>query len=283
MTGLVIVRPGLLTTVQDLGRRGLASLAVPPSGAADRQSLRLANRLVGNDESRAGLEATLLGVDLSCGTDRWLAVTGAPGPVFVDDRPAAQYAPVFLPAGSVLRIGPAASGLRTYVAVAGGVDVPPVLGSRSTDVMSGLGPAPLTAGTELPLGTPQGDPAPVDVAPAAAIPADPRVRLLAGPRADWFTSSLDGLTYTVTGESNRVGVRLDGPALRRTHRDELPSEGMISGAVQVPPSGLPVILLADHPTTGGYPVVGVVHPDDLWLIAQARPGTRLTFVPARRR
>ncbi|MDI1460622.1 biotin-dependent carboxyltransferase family protein [Catellatospora sp. KI3] len=282
MTGLVIVRPGLLTTVQDLGRRGLASLAVPPSGAADRHSLRLANRLVGNGEDRAGLEATLLGVDVACGTDRWLAVTGAPSPVFVDDRPAAQYAPVFVRAGSVLRIGPAASGLRTYLAVAGGVAVPPVLGSRSTDVMSGLGPAPLTAGAELPLGVPQGGPAPVDLAPPAAIPDHATVRLLPGPRADWFADSPVGRTYTVTGESNRVGVRLDGPALRRTRHDELPSEGMLSGAVQVPPSGLPVILLADHPTTGGYPVVGVVHPDDLWLVAQARPGTLLTFAAARR-
>ncbi|MEV0460486.1 biotin-dependent carboxyltransferase family protein [Catellatospora methionotrophica] len=282
MTDVVITRPGLLTTVQDLGRHGWASLAVPRSGAADQPSLRLANRLVGNDENRAGLEATLLGVDVRFTGDRWIAVTGAPSPVFVGDRPVAQYAPVFVGAGSVLRVGAATSGARVYMGVAGGVDVAPVLGSRSTDIMSGLGPDPLQAGSALPLGPPQRGPAAVDVAPAPAIPAHATIRLLPGPRDDWFATSPYGLVYTVTGESNRVGVRLDGPVLQRTRLDELPSEAMTAGSVQVPPSGLPVVLLADYPTTGGYPVAGVVHPDDFWLVAQARPGMRLTFAPARR-
>jgi biotin-dependent carboxylase-like uncharacterized protein len=183
-----------------------------------------------------------------------------------------------VPAGTVVEFGTPSSGVRTYVAGRGGIEVPPVLGSRSTDVLSGLGPAPLSAGDRLPAGHATGL-ITVDVAPGGAPEDEPVLRLVAGPRDDWF-ETLAPLTsggYEVTAKSNRVGVRLDGPALRRRRRGELPSEGMVTGALQVPPNGLPIIFLADHPTTGGYPVAAVLAARDVPRAAQLRPGQRVRF------
>jgi biotin-dependent carboxylase-like uncharacterized protein len=280
-TALVVVRPGLLATVQDLGRPGLAHLAVPRSGAADRDGLQLANRLVGNPADAAGIETTLLGADLRFGAGRWVAVTGAPAPVRVDGHPAGLNRPQWVPAGATLSIGPAERGVRSYLAVAGGIDVPPVLGSRSTDVLSGLGPAPLATGRILPVGPPRAAPPPVDVAPRPLIPDPARLRVIPGPRDHWFDGrtlrTMSTSAYRVTAESNRIGVRLAGPTLPASTTGSLPSEGMVRGSVQVPPSGQPLVFLADHPTTGGYPVIGVVHPADMGLVAQARPGCVVRF------
>ncbi|MFC7545738.1 biotin-dependent carboxyltransferase family protein [Plantactinospora sp. GCM10030261] len=278
---LEMLRPGLLSTVQDLGRPGLAHLAVPRSGAADPASLRLANRLVGNPDGAAGIETTLLGADLRLTAGRWVAVTGAPGPLRVDGSPAGIGHPVYLPAGTVLSIGPADRGVRSYLAVAGGLASPVVLGARATDQLSGLGPAPLVAGQSVPLGRPVGAPAPVDAAPRPAIPEAAFLRLVPGPRDGWFSDATRRLLittgYEVSPVSDRIGVRLTGARLRPSVDGELPSEGMVRGSVQVPPDGQPLIFLADHPTTGGYPVIGVVHPDDMWLVAQARPGSTVRF------
>ncbi|WP_290863999.1 biotin-dependent carboxyltransferase family protein [Hamadaea sp.] len=274
-----VLRPGLLSTIQDLGRTGLASLAVPRSGAADRDALRLGNRLVGNPEELAGIETTVLGADFRFDSACWVAVTGALCGVRVDGRPSHVDRPVFVPADGVLSLGAALDGVRSYLAVAGGIAVEPVLGSRSTDTLSGLGPPRLAVGDLLPLGTAFGVPAEVDWTPRSRAPA--AVRLLLGPRDDWIDLTALG-DYVVTSASDRVGVRLRGPALARTRTEEIPSEGMLPGAVQVPPDGQPVIMLADHPTTGGYPVVGVVHPADLGLVAQARPGAVLRFELSRR-
>ncbi|MCM0678423.1 biotin-dependent carboxyltransferase family protein, partial [Micromonospora phytophila] len=178
-----------------------------------------------------------------------------------------------------LRIGPARRGLRSWLAVAGGLDVPPVLGSRATDTLSGLGPPPLRDGDRLPLGTPVGPPAPVDVTVAASPPPELRLALRLGPRHDWFTpTALDrllGTAYTISPVGNRVGARLTGAPLPRAVAGELPSEGIVLGAVQVPADGQPLVFLADHPTTGGYPVIGVVA--DVTPLAQARPGTTVRF------
>ena len=273
-----VVDPGMLTTVQDLGRPGWAHLGVPRSGALDQPALRLANRLVGNPEGAAGLETTLDGVAVRVDQATTFAVTGAGCVVQVDGRAVGWGSAVVARAGAEVRIGPASDGLRSYVALAGGIDVDPVLGSRSTDLLSGLGPAPLRAGVRLGLGRP---------APAAhgteAVPR-PRpgtVRLRLGPRDDWFTAAaveaLDGAAYGVAPDSNRIGLRLSGPVIERARDGELPSEGMVLGAVQVPPSGQPVVFLHDHPTTGGYPVIGVVIDEDLPVCAQARPGDRLSL------
>ncbi|MFD6228189.1 biotin-dependent carboxyltransferase family protein [Streptomyces sp. NPDC060232] len=288
MTELLVVRPGALTTVQDLGRPGHAHLGVPRSGALDTAAYALANRLLGNPPDAAVLETTLDGVSLRAAAPVVVAVTGAPCPVRISGRPVAWGAPVGLPAGAELEVGRAGSGLRSYVAVRGGLAVPPVLGSRSTDLLSGLGPPALSAGMTLPVG-PAG-PDPVPGADAYGLPAAPTELLLPlrpGPRAGWFTAaSLAGLwrsAFRVSPRSNRIGLRTEGgPALVRARAGELPSEGMVLGAVQVPPDGLPVVFLADHPVTGGYPVVGVVGPGPaLDAAAQARPGTPVRFVRAR--
>ncbi|EEP72650.1 urea amidolyase related protein [Micromonospora sp. ATCC 39149] len=276
---LEVLRAGALTTVQDQGRPGWAHLGVPRSGALDPAALRLANRLVGNPEDAAGLEITLTGCAVRLTRAGAVAMTGADADVRVDDRPGDVGRPLSVPAGAVVRIGPARTGLRTWLAVAGGITAPPVLGSRSADTLSGLGPPPLRDGDTLPLGNPAGDPAPVDVTVGRPAPAALRLPLRLGPRDDWFTpAALDRLfstAYTVSPLSNRVGARLAGAPLPRAVAGELPSEGIVLGAVQVPADGQPLIFLADHPTTGGYPVVGVV--DDVTPLAQARPGTTVTF------
>ncbi len=274
---LTVLAPGPLTTVQDRGRPGLAALGVGRSGAADRASAALANRLVGNPPDAAVLEVTLGGLALRAEADLLVVTTGARCP-----GSPAHVAPVRVRAGDRLRLGLPASGLRSYLGVRGGIDVPPVLGSRSTDVLAGLGPAVVAAGDVLPVGTSTVPLPGVDVAPVADPPAgEVTVRLLPGPRGDWFTSrawpTLTGAVYTVTSQSNRVGLRLDGPVLDRARTGELPSEGMVRGAVQVPPSGTPVLFLADGPVTGGYPVIGYVEDGDVDRCAQLRPGQALRF------
>ncbi|WP_320775385.1 biotin-dependent carboxyltransferase family protein [Streptomyces sp. CRN 30] len=285
MTKLTVVRAGALSTVQDAGRRGHAHLGVPRSGALDAPAMRLANRLLGNAPGTAVLETTLTGCALR--PDRAVTVVagGAPCPVTVDGRPAAWGAPVRVPAGAVLDVGTVTSGVRSYVAVAGGVAVEPVLGSRSTDLLSGLGPAPLRDGDVLPVGPPGRRPAPPAAAPWPAPPAELILPVRLGPRADWFAPSaltaLTSVTYRVSPHSNRIGLRTEGPALERASTEELPSEGMVLGAVQVPPDGRPVVFLHDHPTTGGYPVIAVVAEPALAAAAQAAVGTPLRFVPGR--
>jgi biotin-dependent carboxylase-like uncharacterized protein len=284
---LAVVRAGALTTVQDRGRPGHAHLGVPRSGALDAPAAALANRLVGNPVEAAVLETTLNGCALRPRSVVTVAVTGAPCPVTVNGRPAPWGAPVRVPAGALLDIGPARAGVRSYVAVAGGVAVDPVLGSRSTDLLSGLGPPPLTDGTVLPLGRPDGMHTRVDVVPHPGPPSELVLRVTPGPRDDWFTASalrtLATGTYRVSSASNRIGLRTEGPSLERAVSGELPSEGMVLGAVQVPPDGRPVVFLADHPTTGGYPVIAVVRGADLPAAAQAVPGTPVRFMVVRRR
>ncbi|ROQ31081.1 biotin-dependent carboxylase-like uncharacterized protein [Streptomyces sp. PanSC19] len=280
---VAVVRAGALTTVQDLGRTGYAHLGVPRSGALDPAAARLVNRLVGNPEGAAVLETTVDGCALRPRCAVTATVGGAPCPVRVDGRPAAWGTTVRVGAGSVLEVGAAVRGLRSYVAFGGGIAVEPVLGSRSADLLSGLGPAPLAEGTVLPLGADTGVRRPVDVPPWPGPAAELVLRVRLGPRDDWFTAealrTFSTRAYRVSPASNRIGLRLEGPALERARPGELPSEGMVLGAVQVPPDGRPVVFLADHPTTGGYPVVAVVREADLGAAAQAVPGTPVRFVP----
>lgn len=269
---LTVLATGALTTLQDAGRPGQAALGIGRSGACDRRSYRLANRLVGNPENAAALEVTFGGLQLRADQDVVVVTTGA--------RCEGSYghnAPTTLRSGQELHLGTPVSGLRTYVAVRGGFTTQLVLGSRSTDILSGLGPAPLSVGKVLPIGDPEYPAPSVDLAPVA----DPQggkvtVRVGSGPRRDWFTdqawATLIGQTYTVTSDSNRVGLRLDGAPLERARTDELPSEGMVRGALQIPPSGKPVLFLADHPATGGYPVIAYVIDDDVDRCGQLRPG-----------
>ncbi|MCW2508916.1 MAG: ahs [Modestobacter sp.] len=278
---LTVLATGPLTTVQDDGRPGQAALGIGRSGACDRASAALANRLVGNPADAAVLEVTFGGLAVRAESDLLVVTTGARCPG------APHAAPTLLRRGQELRLGAPAAGLRTYLAVRGGIDVPPVLGSRATDVLAGLGPAVVAVGDVLPVGEPTAPPPVVDVAPVADPPdGEVTVAVLPGPRADWFGdagwAALTGQAWSVTSESNRVGLRLDGDPLDRLREGELPSEGMVRGALQVPPSGTPVLFLADHPVTGGYPVIAYVVDADVDRCAQLRPGQTLRFRSAAR-
>ncbi|MEI2712868.1 MAG: biotin-dependent carboxyltransferase family protein [Nocardioides sp.] len=276
---ITVLATGLLTTVQDLGRHGYAHLGVPTAGPVDAPAAALANRLVGNAETAALLETTLGGLRFRVDRAVTVAVTGAPCAVQVDGRARANALPITLPAGVEVSLGTPTSGMRSYVAFAGGIVVPAVLGSRATDTLSWTGPPVPQPGTRLPLG-PSGHPRAVDAAPLSV----PKfARLHPGPREGWCVDPIGALvtgTYVVSHDSDRIGVRLDGPALVRAHTRELASEGVILGGIQVPPDGHPLIFLHDHPVTGGYPVVAVVDPRDLALCAQTRPGERLLFARA---
>ncbi|GAA2986280.1 KipI family sensor histidine kinase inhibitor [Microbacterium terrae] len=284
---LRILEPGLLATIQDLGRPGAASLGVSASGALDRGALRTANRLVGNREDAAGIEVTMGGLRAVADTDLWFAVTGGWGPVRVDGREVDPYAAQAWPAGAELHLDWLSHGARAYLAVRGGVEARLALGSRSTDLLAGLGPAPLRAGAVVAVGDAASVPVPATTIAPWSAPDDAELLVELGPgaRADWFTAAARAQLYdavwTVTNDADRVGMRLDGPVLERSRDGELPSEGMVPGALQVPPSGRPTILLADGPVTGGYPVIAVATDASLDLLAQARPGTRIRFRHAR--
>jgi biotin-dependent carboxylase-like uncharacterized protein len=287
MTGFEVVSAGPLTTIQDLGRPGWAHIGVPRSGAADRPALMLANRLVGNDDGAAALETTLTGPRLRFDASAEIALTGAPVRARVGDIGVPMNEAVVLAAGDQLRVGNARGGLRTYISFRGGIDVALVLGSGATDMLTGLGPAPLARGDQIAIAAGSGGgrairpPAP-EPPPLTELPNSVVLRYIVGPRSDWFTDEsvkrLASDEFTVEQASNRIGLRLQGPPIERTRSSELPSEGLIPGAIQVPPDGRPILLLVDHPTTGGYPVIGVVHSQDLPLVAQLRPGQRLRFV-----
>ena len=308
--GLRVVRAGPLTTVQDLGRPGFAHLGVPRSGAVDRASLKLANRLVGNEEGAAALELTLGGGAVCLEVGRWVAVAGARCEVTVsasvhgagDDDGAAEGAgdgagsrqqtvmrtvpgaAFYVPGGAVVDVGPAAAGVRAYLAVAGGVGGAGVLGSRSVDLLSGVGGRALAARERVALGDPTGLPPDIPglgLAPLRDADDPVVVRLVLGPRSEWFTDDavrdLIAAQWTVGMESNRTAVRLDGPMVQRARDGEPASEPLVVGAVQVPHDGRPVLFLADHPVTGGYPVIACAHPADLDAVGQARPGTGIRF------
>jgi biotin-dependent carboxylase-like uncharacterized protein len=279
---IVVEKPGSLTLVEDLGRPGYAHLAVPRSGAADRPACIRANRLVGNADGAAVLEMTLIGGRLRFDDDALIALCGADMDAHLDGARVWLEKAVTVRAGQVLECGAARRGVRAYLAVAGGVEAPRLFGSCAHDLLSGLGPPPLRAGDRVAFGKERGAPRAVGAAPA--IPDAPVLRFTPGPRDDWFAPDalrqLAAQPYAVLPDSNRIAVRLAGPAPARAITRELPSEGLVPGSIQVPPNGQPVVMLADHPTTGGYPVIGVVLEDDLWLLAQARPGAELRFAPA---
>ena len=280
---LEVLAPGPLTTVQDLGRLGHLAVGVGRAGAADRGAYLLGNRLLGNAERAAALEVTIGGVHLRAHGDLLVCFTGASTPAQVDNRSVPRAAPFEVRNGQRLELGMPHAGLRTYVAVRGGLAVPPVLGSASFDTMSGLGPPPLGTGQVLPVGTstdrfPEVEVAAVPDPPSGTVELD----VLPGPRLDWFAdpAHLARTRWTTSPHSDRKGVRLDGPPLERRpeRRDtELASEGMVRGAVQVTRGGQPVVFLNDHPVTGGYPVIGVLREAAVDRAAQLVPGQPVRF------
>ena len=279
---LTLTDTGLLTLVQDAGRPGHGGSGVTPSGAADMASAQVANDVVGNPPGAAVLE-NIGGLSLTVdgGADAVVAVTGAVAPVTVDGRACGLARPLLLTAGSTVTVGPAATGLRSYVAVRGGFRCDgEVLGSVSTDILSGLGPRPLSPGDPVVAGDAPLRPTRTGTNPLRVPDV---LRVVAGPRDTWFTdgvATLTGREWTVSPSSDRVGVRLSGPTVRRcANRDgqELPSEGMVAGSVQVAPDGHPVLFLRDHAVTGGYPVIATVITEDLDAAAQLVPGATVRF------
>jgi len=296
MAELVVLTAGALSTIQDLGRPGRRGDGITPGGAADMLSLRVANLLVGNPPGAAAIEITLLGPRLTASAGVWVAVAGAELDVTLSGAGGESIAvppvhPVWVPAGSTIVCGGARRGCRAILAVSGGIDVPVILGGRGTDARSAFGGfdgRPLRAGDRLALG-PGRLPPPLEPARAKIVPrtvgeefkpwqAGP-VRVIRGPEFDAFdgTSQEAFLTaaFVVTGDSDRMGCRLAGPPL--VFASTIRSQPVVPGTIQVPPSGQPILLLADAPTTGGYPRIAVVATVDLPCVAQARPGDRLHF------
>lgn len=277
---LRVVDPGHLTLVQDAGRPGLGWQGVGSSGAFDRAAMRQLHALLGDTAETAVLEVLAGGLTLHAESDHLLAVTGGIGPVHVDGEHVEHGRAFVARAGQEVVVGPVELGLRVYVGVAGGVDVDPVLGSRSADTMSGLGPPRLAAGDVIEAGMP-GHATGVEDVPALLTSGVTTVSAVPGPRDDWFTGDavrrFFSAQWSVSTRSDRIGVRLEGPALERRVTDELPSEPCVRGSVQVVTAGTPVVLGPDHPVTGGYPVIAVVLDDHVDRLAQVRPGEIVRF------
>ena len=271
MNHLRILAPGMLTTVQDLGRYGWAHQGVSASGAADPLALRAGNLLVGNAENAAALEMTLMGAEIAFDTDAVIALTGSD---FGAGLPVWQ--PVEMRAGQTLRCRATESGARCYLCVRGGIAAPRIMGSASVHVMTGVGGRPLRKGDTLGIGTE----AVRRPRPAARFPErwQPRtaLRATAGPQADAFAGELFEVEYTVSEESNRMGLRLRGPAMP-SPPGQMITEGVALGAVQVPPDGQPIILFVEHQTTGGYPKPANVISADFWKLGQLRPRDTIRF------
>jgi antagonist of KipI len=280
-----VLAPGLLTTVQDLGRPGLGALGVPAGGAADAYALRLGNLLLGNEESAAAIEATLDGPELLFEEEALVVLAGAPFEAALDGRDVAPWHVLGVRAGSRLAVGRAVSGARAYVCVRGGIELPPVLGSRSTDVATGFGGfrgRALAAGDGLATGSAPAAPRGRRVDAAAAGWSGPRrlLRVTPGPQESWFPpealAAFLSRSFRVSASSSRAGVRLEGKALVAPARS-LVTEGVAAGAVQVPAGGLPIVLLVEHPSTGGYPKIANVISSDLSALAQLRPADEVRF------
>jgi KipI family sensor histidine kinase inhibitor len=286
---LTVIRPGLLTTVQDEGRWGHQAEGVPVAGAMDVDAARRANALVGNDRRAAVLETTLLGPELRVESDVTLAVAGADLSGTIDGRPLPLNAAVRASAGATIRFGQRVSGGRAYLAFRGGIDVPMVLGSRATHTRSGMGGLdgrPLRAGDRLSLGKFVSDvPVRQPIAPTPPLPPPGQMttlRVLPGPQRDWFDEGafelLQRTTFSVHPQSDRMGLRLScETSIPRRSQDVMISDATFPGALQVPSSGQPILLLADRPTTGGYPQIAVVISADLGRAGQLLPGDRVRF------
>ena len=285
MGELLVLKPGLLTTVQDLGRYGHQASGVPAAGPMDAFSHRLANQLVGNDADAATLEITLLGPELIVGVDTTMAIAGGHFEVACDDRPVALNSSFTVQKGQRIKFGRIVEGARAYLSVAGGIQTDPVLGSRATHLVSGMGGfqgRALRSGDRVPIA---GDSAarPARKSGGLTLPTKGRalLRVMAGPQADWFEpdalKTIAGVSFRISPQSNRMGYRLQGPPLVRAREGELISEPLGLGAIQVPSAGEPILLMADRQTAGGYPKIGYVISADLPLAGQLAPGDFIEF------
>lgn len=286
MKVIQVQAPGLFTTVQDLGREGFGPSGVSPSGAADPISLRLGNRLVGNDEGTAGLEMTLLGGTFHFPQGAVLALAGSDFSPPLDGTPVDMWTSFEAGPGQTLRLGPTRSGARCYLCVQGGIAVAPFLGSASTHILSGLGGLdgrPLRKGDVLNIGPAAAPFRKRTLAPRVLQLLSPRrvLRVTPGPQSDSFPDSSRQLFYSspyrVTEEANRMGLRLEGPPVLPLSAGEMITEGVALGAIQVPSGGMPIILFVEQQTTGGYPKIANVISADLPALGQLRPRDEVRF------
>lgn len=288
MTAIHVLKPGMLTTIQDRGRWGLQAQGVPVAGPMDPCSHRIANALVGNDAAAATLEVTLVGPELEFEAERVVAVAGAEFDLTVDGRSVPLNAAFVVAAGAQLRFGRRVRGARAYLAVAGGIAIPPTLGSRATHLISGMGGLdgrPLKAGDQLPLGESTRTGKALSAqrrSPVVSLPErDARVRVIAGPQQDYFAADaldvLQSAPYAISNTSDRMGFRLDGPRLRHARGADIISDATPLGVLQVPASGQPILLMADRQTSGGYPKIATVISADIGVAGQLGPGDTIAF------
>lgn len=282
---LTILSPGPLTTVQDSGRFGALGKGFSPGGAMDMDAMTVANLLVGNAPGVGVLEMTMLGITARFDCESAIALTGADMSTRLNDEPIARYASVAVHPGDVLTMGAASRGMRAYLAVTGGFDLPLVMGSVSTNLKCALGGfqgRKLKTGDELPLNQSGAPFLPRQVSPPEDYPDCISLRVLLGPQDDAFTQKgIDtflGCEYTVTDKADRMGIRLSGEIIESKNGVDILSDGIAAGSVQIPASGTPIIMMADRQTTGGYAKIATVISADLSRAAQARPGTRIRFV-----
>lgn len=284
MSVIQVQSPGMFTTVQDLGRYGYGPLGVSPSGAADPIALRVGNLLVGNTESAAALEMTLLGGTFVFPDGGVIALAGSDFGAMIDTTPFAPWTACEVHEGSTLRLGATRSGARCYLCVRGGIAVKPLLGSASTHILTGLGGfegRTLKKGDVLRIGEACGKPRTIEPLELAKLAPRKLLRATDGPQTDWFAhESLDlfySVVYKVTEESNRMGLRLDGPALETPQSGQMISEGVSLGAIQVPAGGRPIVLFVEQQTTGGYPKIANIISADLASVGQLRPRDEIRF------
>jgi antagonist of KipI len=282
---IAIHEPGPLTTVQDSGRPGHLRSGIPPSGPVDRRAFIIANRLVGNPDGAAGLECTLMGPRFTAQAPCTIAVTGAAMPISVNGVDGPTWASIALREGDVVKLGAARAGVRAYIAFGGGIDVPLVLGSRSTYVrgrLGGLHGRALKRDDVLRLGA--APPARVRTVDQRLVPdftGDPELRVVLGPQAERFTAdgiaALLGGAYEMLPQSDRMGARLRGARIGHVRGHDIISDGIPYGGIQVPGDGQPIVLLVDRQSTGGYTKVATVCSIDLARLGQVKPGHRVSF------
>ena len=285
---ITIVKPGLFTTIQDGGRWGYQAYGMPVAGAMDRYAFRVANSLVGNEQDAAIVEMTLLGGVYHFDSDVWVSICGADMQAMLNGKSIENWSSFFVAAGSTLEFQYAVSGCRSYLAVSGGFDVPLVLGSSSTYTRAGIGGL---EGRSLKVGDILFGKKPIHAMkkgkclPTEFVPQyreEITLRVLLGPQDDLFTSEGINIfftsTYTISADADRMGYRLEGTKIEHIGKPDIVSDALCEGAIQVPGHGMPIVMMADRQTTGGYPKIGTVIGADLTKLAQAKPGDRVRFI-----
>jgi biotin-dependent carboxylase-like uncharacterized protein len=285
MSAITVTEISGFVTLQDQGRIGYANIAVPTSGAFDQSSHNLANRIVGNLPGNCAIESLRGKFKFETGAELVISVTGAPASVQVNGREHEMSRAIYVPADSIVEVSPSNLGMRTYLAIRGGITGKTVMGSSSFDELSQIGTPPIKSGDKFVIDNQVAGPISGDFVPSSVVTGLTKVELEAMPAPRWegFSNSeiLFSSEFQVSSSANRIGLRLTGPELIWNSESRLASEGVVIGAIQIPVDGMPLIFGPDHPTTAGYPVIAVVSRNSLDILAQAAPGTFVRFTRTR--